>query len=324
MSLAYLGLDIAKDTYQATLVSHGQRFRREFANRPGEFGRLLNWLHKHQAEQVHACLEATGRYGDDLALYLHQRGHRVSVVNPAQIKAYGRSQLRRTKTDPLDADLIADFCQTQQPSAWTPPAPELLELRELLPHYDSLQTQKVQTGNRLQAGLKSQVVVEQLHVQLTLVEQQLAAVRQQIQNHLDQHPDLKRQTDRLATIPGIGALTAAKVVAAAPLRFDNARAFAAHAGVTPMQGESGSSVHHPSRFSKIGSANLRRALYLPAVVAQRCNPFIADLKLRLAKRGKRPMTIIGAAMHKLLRLAYGVLKSGRPFDPHYAQLTVAA
>lgn len=324
MSIAYLGLDIAKDTYQATLLSNGQRFRREFANQPSQFGRLLNWLDKHHAKHLHACLEATGRYGEDLALYLYQQGHRVSVVNPARIKAYGRSQLRRNKTDPLDADLIADFCQTQDPSAWTPPPLELLELRELLHHYDSLQTHKVQTRNRLQAGLKSQVVLDQLQMQLTLVEQQLAALLQQIQDHLDQHPDLKQQAELLETIPAIGALTAAKLVAEVPLRFENARAFAAHAGVTPMKGESGSSVRHKSRLSKIGSADLRRALYMPAVVAQRCNPLIEDLKQRLAERGKCPMTIIGAAMHKLLRIAYGVLKSGRAFDPNHSQLNFAA
>lgn len=318
MPLAYLGLDIAKDTYQATLLSDGRRFRREFANRASEFGRLRNWLHKHQADQVHACMEATGRYGEDLALFLHSQGQPVSVVNPLRIKAYAQSQLTRNKTDQVDADLIAQFCQTQQPRLWTPPAPELLELRELLHHYDSLQALKVQVQNRRQAGLKSAVVRAQLDSQLHLIEQQLDDLRRQLSDHLDQHPDLKRQADLLDSIPGIGLLTAAKLVAVDPLRFDTARAFAAHAGATPRQGLSGTSVHRPTHLSKIGDADLRRAVYLPAVVARRYNPIVRALNDRLAERGKCDMAIIGAAMHKLLRLAYGILKSGQPFDPNFA------
>ena len=75
MSLAYLGLDIAKATYQATLLRNGKRFQ-------DEFGRLRSWLRKHRADSIHACLQAAGRYGDDLALYLHTQGYTVSVVNP--------------------------------------------------------------------------------------------------------------------------------------------------------------------------------------------------------------------------------------------------
>ncbi len=324
MSLAYLGLDIAKATYQATLLSQGKRFRREFNNQPAEFGRLSHWLHKHGAVQVHACLEATGRYGEDLALYLHTQGHQVSVVNPLRIKAYAQSQLTRNKTDRLDADLIAQFCQTQTPDLWTPPAPEVLELRELVHHYDSLQALKVQVQNRRQSGVKSAVVQAQLDSQLRLLEQQLTDLRQQINDHLDQHPDLRRQADLLESIPGIGALTAAKLVAEDPLRFASARAFAAYAGATPRQGLSGTSVHRPARLSKLGDADLRRAVYFPAVVACRYNPLVHALSDRLAERGKCAMTIIGAAMHKVLRLAYGVLKSGQPFDPNFAQLHFAA
>jgi len=319
MNLPALGIDIAKATYQVTLLIGDKAQRGEFENRSKDFPRLARWLEKRGVSQVHACLEATGRYGDDLARYLHDAGHLVSVVNPLRIKAFARSRLTRNKTDPLDADLIARFCQSQTPSLWTPPAPELLELREIQHHYDTLQDARTQTLNRLGAGLHSVVVKAQLEAQLHLLDQQLADLKQQMDNHLDQYPDLKAQRDLLETIPGIGRLTATKLVAEDLRRFEDARAVAAYAGLTPRNGVSGTSVHYRPRMSKVGSPALRRTLYMPAVSAQRHNEVIRQFTERLAARGKCPMTVLGAAMHKLLVLAYGVLKSGVPFDPDYAR-----
>jgi transposase len=110
---------------------------------------LENFLKKRCPHKAHVCLEATGLYGDAVAEFLHERGYTVSVVNPARIKAYGDSQLKRNKTDRSDAALIADFCRTQQPDAWQPPAPEVKELRALLRHLDDLQAMQQQEANRL-------------------------------------------------------------------------------------------------------------------------------------------------------------------------------
>lgn len=318
MSLPALGIDIAKDTYQVTLLVDDQTYRGEFHNRPKEFPRLSRWLTKHGAPRVHACLEATGRYGDDLAAYLHEQAHHVSVVNPMRIKAFARSRLMRNKTDALDADLIANFCQSQTPSLWTPPAPELRELQELLHHYTTLQDARTQTLNRLAAGVKSPTVVAQLQAQLDLLDQQVADLKGQLDDHFDRHPDLKDQRDLFDSIPSIGPLTAAQLVAEDLGRFDTARAAAAFAGLTPMNGTSGSSVRYKSKLSKIGSPDLRRALYMPAVVALRCNPLIQALATRLAQRGKTKMTILAAVMHKLVVIAFGMVKSGKPFDANFA------
>lgn len=98
----------------------------------------------------------------------------------------------------------------------------------------------------------------------------------------------------------------------------DARQLAAYAGLTPHERTSGSSVHHPPRLAKTGNSRLRRALYFPAMVAMRHNPAVHALAERLRARGKRPMVIVGAARRKLLHLIYGVLKSGKPFDPAVA------
>jgi len=317
MSLPALGIDIAKDSYCVALRHEDKLHQGEFENTPAGFKRLTSWLHKRGVRRVHACLEATGRYSDELAHYLHEQGQEVSVVNPLRIKAYAQSRLARNKTDEVDAELIADFCASQHPPAWTPPAPEVRELQELAHQYDVLQVQRTQLTNRLGAGLKSAAVKQQLQDQLDLVDQQIAELKRLIDDHIERHPDLKRQHDLVDSITGFGSLTAAKIIAADPQRFEDSRAFAAYAGLTPMHQVSGSSVRRKSRLSKIGDVDLRRALYFPALSAMRFNKLIRNFCERLAQKGKHKMTIIAAAMHKLLVLAYGVLKSGKPFDPLY-------
>src|SRR5687767_5196920 len=108
MTTPPLGIDISKLKFDACLIPDGDRLRhRIFPNSPAGFAQLSAWLSKHQVERVHACLEATGAYGEALATYLHDAGHTVSVVNPAAIKAYAQSRLSRVKTDKADATLIA-------------------------------------------------------------------------------------------------------------------------------------------------------------------------------------------------------------------------
>ena len=121
MTTSPLGIDISKLKFDACLVREGGKLRhRVFPNTPAGFAQLSAWLAKHQVERAHACLEATGAYGEALATYLHEAGHMVSVVNPAQIKAYAQSRLSRAKTDKADATLIAQFCAERRPPRWQP------------------------------------------------------------------------------------------------------------------------------------------------------------------------------------------------------------
>lgn len=317
MTTAYLGIDIAKETFQVTLLRSDRPARHGFANSPTGFAQLTTWLQRQQVEQVHACLEATGRYGEALAEYLYTHHTVVSMVNPAQIKAYAQSQLRRNKTDKLDADVIADFCRTQHPSAWTPPAPELRELRALLHQHQALQEMHTQEANRLQAGVPSVTVRQVLQDHLTFLEHQLDQLEQLIREHIDRHPQLKAHRELLESIPGVGPITAMTLVAQDLPRFEDARAVVAYAGLNPGQHTSGQSIRWASSISRMGASDLRHALYWPAISARRFNPLVRALCERLEQRGKLKMQIIVAAMRKLLCLAYGVLKSGRPFDPNY-------
>lgn len=326
MSEAWVGIDVSKATLDVVLIRVTDQQHIQVSNDKAGFRTLHHFLEKRCQNGAHVCLEATGLYGDGIASFLQSHGYHVSVVNPARIKAYGDSQLKRNKTDRSDAQVIADFCRTQQPEVWQPPSPEIQELRALLRHLDDLQAMLQQECNRLQAGEQSPTVLTQLQQHVTFLEAQIAQLKQQINDHFDQHPHLKQQRDLLTSIPGIGDLTAGRLLA--ELRdihaFSSARQVAAFVGVTPRQVQSGTSCHRRSRLSKRGNASLRAALYMPAVVAKRCNPLICALAERLRARGHSELSIIGAAMHKLLHLAYGVLKSGQPFDPLYLEKRLAS
>ena len=318
----YVGIDVSKDSLDVGVLDGQQREHAKFANDTDGFVKLVRFLKKRRRKSVQICLEATGHYGEGIAEFVHQAGYRVSVVNPARIKGYAQSQLQRNKTDKLDAYLIADFCRTQQPEAWSPPAPEIRELLALVRHLEDLTKSRTQVANQLSATPSSSTVATHLQAQLTLLDSQLAQTKQAIADHIDQHPDLKRQRDLLTSIPGIGDLTAGKLLAElrAIADFDNVGQLVAFAGLNPRQHVSGTSVHKASHISKCGRASLRAALYMPAIVAKRHNPLLAVFAARLQARGVTGLPLIVAVMRKLLHLVYGILKSGRPFDPNFAPL----
>jgi transposase len=313
---AVLGIDIAKATFQVTLgLPDGTRRHKSCPNTLAGFQRFADWLQRQHVTRVHAGLEATGTYGDALATWLHDGGHVVSVLNPAIIHAYARTQLTRSKTDRIDADLIAEYVATQRPPAWTPPAPEIRQLQALVRRLDALHGMRTQEANRLAAGIVVADVRLSIEAVLAHLDEQITQVQRLIRDHLDQHPGLRAQCDLLITIPGIGEATAAVLIAELFTKpYTSARQAAAFAGLVPRLVESGTH-RGRSRLSKIGPGRLRKALYFPAVTALRCNPTIRAVRLRLQAAGKPTMVIIGAAMRKLIHLAYGVLKSGKAYEP---------
>ncbi len=319
MTHSVLGIDVAKVTLDVALWLDEQRLYKQFDNTPGGYQQLVLWLRKQGALEAAVCLEATGQYGEGVAEYLFEQGYAVSVVNPARIKHYACSKLRRNKTDKADAQLIAEYCWREKPALWSPPPASFKALQALIRYLEDLEVNRGQTTNRLISGVDTQPVVEQLRALQLFLEDQIRFTKHAIQDQIDATPDLKRAQDLLVTIPGIGQLTAAKLLGEIRdiCEFQSARQLAAYAGLTPRAFLSGTSVHKKSRISKTGNANLRKALYMPAISAKRWNPIIHQFCVRLAQSGLCPQELVCASMRKLLHQAYGVLKTGRPFNPNY-------
>jgi len=317
-----LGIDIAKLKFNACLILPSGKLKHKlFPNTGAGFEQLRDWLSKQRVECVHACLEATGTYGDSLSLFLHQAGHTVSVTNPAAIKAFAGSRLSRTKTDRVDAELIARFCLAQEPPAWTPLPAEVRELQALVRRLESLIEMRVMEENRLSSIITVDSVRHSVEEHLTYLNQEIKRTEELIRQHINSNPTLKQQSALLDSIPGIAETTAAVLLSEITdiTQYRSARQVAAYAGLVPRERQSGTSVRGRTRLSKIGNARLRRALYFPAITALRCSPFFQQWAEGLRGRGKSKMSVICAVMRKLLHLVYGVLKTGKAFDPEWAK-----
>jgi transposase len=293
-----------------------KKFRNKvFANSAAGFAELSAWLKAHAPDRVHACMEATGTYWEAAAQYLADAGHTVSVINPALVRAHAQSLGLRSKTDAVDARVLADFCREKRPVAWTPPSLAERQLRSLVLRHQALVDMQTQEKNRAQVVRDE--VRESIEAHLSWLGEELARIEKAIADHLDKDPDLRGKRDLLDSIPGLGERTIAVLLAygVSGERFNHAREFVAFAGLNPRVYESGSSVRARPRLSKIGHAALRYALYMPAMVTLYRTAWGKRFRQRLAANGKPPKVIIGAMMRKLAQVAFGVIRSGVPFNP---------
>ncbi len=313
---ATLGIDVAKAKLDIAIrFSDGKTRSKVVDNTPDGFKALVDWVKKQHDGSLHICMEATGIYWEAVAESLADQGYVVSVINPAQIKAYGSSQLTRGKTDKLDAKLIAAYCASQHPQAWQPPSAGLRELRALLGRRTALEAMRTQEKNRLHVARES--VHADIAAHLDFLSKSITEIDQAIRQKIDDDTGLKQQYALLDSVPGLGEKTIPVLLAhyGGEQRFDCAKQAVAFAGLDPRQHESGSSVRGKPRMSKIGHTGIRRALYMPAMVAMSRTKWGRVFAKRLADNHKPPMVIIGALMRKLVQIAYGILKSNTPFNP---------
>jgi transposase len=317
--LDFLGIDVGKKDIHAAFLQGDRSSTKSVPNSATGIKQLIVWIKNRKAENVHACLESTGGWSEAVAFALHEADYSVSIVNPCRIKAFAQSVLLRTKTDAVDAGLIARFCQLHKPELWSPPTPEVLALQNLVRRCQSLIEMRTEEQNRLETPLLTTRVRISVETHIKQLTNELEEIDREINQLFDDYPSLRKQRDLLTSIPGIGETTAARILGEMPniAEFRDVKAVVAYAGLSPRHYQSGS-IRRSSRLAKTGNKKLRCALYFPAVCALRYNPIVKSLADRLEERGKAKMSIIAAAMRKLLVLAYGVLKSGQPFDAAYA------
>lgn len=318
-----LGIDISKSDFHAALFQGEHLAKKSFPNSSKGFAQLDGWLRNRNVSELQACMESTGPYWTNLAMHLFEAGHKVAVVNPRRIKKFAESLLSRTKTDSADATIIGRFALTQQPRLWKPLPPEILELQGLSRHLDFLKKSRVQHLVRAQTpGLPASVLKSAQKI-IAELDAQIAELQKMVEDHIDRHPGLKADKKLLRSIPGIGPATSSRILSEIPhlAEFKSKQAVSAFVGLSPRLFESGSSIRGRTHLCKTGSARSRGALYMAAVVAKNHNPTLKAFAQRLLDAGKTKMVVIGAVMRKLIVLAYGVLKSGRPYDPNFRAQT---
>jgi transposase len=321
VSDSIVGIDVSKETLDANCIRGQRKQARIFANDPDGWKLMLSWLKAMGSKQAHVCMEATGRHSLGVALALHDAGHVVSVVNPAQIRDFARTKLGRNKTDKVDAALIRDYAALFNPAPWTPPSPAMRRLCELQTVRAGIIGNRAEWKNRLGSGLGDSTATRLAAATIEHFTSQLEAVDQAIGETIDQDVTLRVRRDLLLSVIGVGETLAASLLAEMPEPGVMRRSgeMVAYAGLNPSHHRSGTSIDRPTRISKIGNAALRSSLYMPALSAMRFNPAVAALVARLKEAGRlKPKQIVVAAMRKLLVLCFGVLKTGKPFDPAVA------
>ena len=279
------------------------------------------WLKAMGSKQAHVCMEATGRHSLGVALALHDAGHVVSVVNPAQIRDFGRTKLGRNKTDKVDAALICEYAGLFNPEPRAPPSPAMRRLCELQTVRAGIIRSRTEWKNRSGSGLSDSTATKLAAATITHFTRQLEAIDRAIGETIDQDAELHGRRELLLSVIGVGETLAASLMAEMlePGVLRRSGEMVAYAGLNPSHHRSGSSIDRPTRISKIGNATLRSSLYMPALSAMRFNPAVAVLVARLKSAGRlQPKQIVVAAMRKLLVLCFGVLKTGKRFDPAIA------
>jgi transposase len=312
-----LGIDVSKAKLDVCLLMGEKARHKVFANTPEGFEKMETWCGQQGVGALHICLESSGWYGERVSFYWHNKGQTVSIINPARIKAFGRSEGQRTKTDKMDAGVIARFCRAHNPAAWTPPSNARRYLQDLYRTLVDLKSMEKQCINHLEKETMTDVARSYWQDSVKMFHDRIRDCEHQIASLVSENNDLKQCVENISSIKGVGFLTAVAILAETPdiSRFEDVRQFVAFAGLNPCERQSGSSVRGKTRISKEGSSHLRKALYMPAISVKNTNPHFEKFCNTLKKRGKPGKVIVVAIMRKLMHIIFGILKHNTPFDP---------
>lgn len=325
----YLGMDVAKAKLDCCLLLDETANRRKTKvvnNTQSGIAELLTWVARQHvsSDALHVVMEGTGVYHEQAALALADAGVTVSIVNPAQIKDFGRGLAVRTKTDGVDSFVLARYGALLNPPAWTPPAPEARMLQALLARRDAIAQDLQRERNRQEkadATDTPELIRQSLADSIEFLSRQLKQLQKDIDQHIDRHPGLKNDMKLLQSIPAVGPQVGSNMLSVMHSHdFNSAEQLAAYLGLVPVERQSGSSVFGRARLSKAGPARIRAVLYMAAIVATTYNPHVRAVYERMLERGKSKMSALGAAMRKLVHLCFGVIKNQRPYQPDYARI----
>lgn len=314
------GLEVSARELVVALGDHrGGTSLRRFANSAVGHRALLKVLRR--VGKVRVVLEATGLYGLDLALALSaQQGIELMVANPRAVRHFAQAMMQRSKNDQLDAVVLREFAARMPFRQWARPTENTLALWAIARRLEALTAHRAAEKNRRHAAQLSQtvpaVVRREIANSLRFLERSRARLQNEAQRRIAADAQLQRRYELLCSIPGVGTVSAIHTLAELALLPEDrdVRQWVAYAGLDPREGSSGASVRKRVRISKVGNRHLRRALYLPALVASRYQPQVREFYERLQKRGKSKQQALLAIARKLLHAIYGMFRTLQPFD----------
>lgn len=326
-----VGIDVSKDHLSVCFSQEetGKKFRivssRTFAATSGGFRQLHGWIaRRRQAEApLHLLMEATGVYYEEAAYFLQAKGYHLTVLLPNKAKAFAKSLGYKSKTDRIDAKILAQMSLERDLAAWQPADEQWLKIKRLCRERIELLGEKTAVGNRLHAKKHSHQPdaqsLKRAKSLLRFLQKQIKEAEADIEKAVRANAEIQQKTDKVCSIKGVGIITAATVIAETNgfALFKNKAQVVSYAGYDVVQNQSGSSVHGKTRISKKGNHHLRRSLHFPALVAIKHVAEFKNLYDRVFQTTKIKMKGAVAVQRKLLVLIYTLYRKNQPFDPDF-------
>ena len=316
----FSGIEVAAKELIVSLEREGRRKALKTFDNDGKGHQAIIRHLRAAGRTVRVCMESTGVYGLDLALALARAGFEVMVANPRAVRHFATAMMQRSKNDRLDAAVLLEFALRMPFQAWVPPRPTVLQLHALARRIEALkdtqEAEKCRWHSAEATETTPAALRRDLERSLRSLRRAIARLAVEAVKIIDQDPGLKLRFDLLISAKGVkeaSALPLLAELAVVPPDLD-VRQLVAYAGLDPRQHSSGTSVHKKVRISKQGNVHLRRALYMPALVAIRHQPNLRAFYEHLRAHGKLKMVALVAVMRKLLHAIYGMFKHQKAFD----------
>lgn len=327
-----VGLDISSKEVHACLsvIDNAQKVKvkasRKFINSSGGFDMLHQWIQKHHKQKeipLFICMEATGIYHEECALYLFKKEFKVSIILPNKAKKYLQAVGLKSKNDRIDAQGLSRMGAEQSLPLWKPMGEYFYCLRAFTRQHQSLQEFKTQLSNQLHANMhgmyQNEFIINQLNNSLQHLDQQITAIEKAIEDHIKQNEQVAKKVENICKIKGLGLLSVAVVLAETNgfALFKNKRQLVSYSGYDVIENQSGKHVGK-TRISKKGNSRIRRILHLPAfnVVKYDQRPFV-QLFDRTFKKNNEKMKSYVAVQKKLLVIIYALWKKDEAYDSKF-------
>jgi len=322
-----VGIDISKGSFTACVcrkLLSGEALLssvESFENNKTGYNQFVKWSRKITIPSVEVLylMEATGIYYEGLAYHLHKLKQSVCVILPNKVKHYAKSLNVKTKTDIVDARVIAQMGAERNLPLWQPPLPVLKQLRDLTRLYTDLKNERTVYLNRLDSEQASVValpfVIKSNQLILNELEKQIKQCEKEIEKTIMSEEWLAEKVNKLITINGVGLITLAIVIGETQgfAMVSSRKQLASYAGYDVVQIESGTSVKGKTHISKKGNSRIRAALHFPALTASRYNQELKEDYQRINITKTSKMIGATALQRKLLLLIYTLWKNNDAF-----------
>jgi transposase len=325
-----IGIDVSKDSLAVCFGSISEKQKTsyvkhsQFPNNKKGFGDLLEWASGIKDVDSTICfvMEATGVYYENLAYFLSSNNKQVHVLLPNKTKHFAKSLDIKSKTDEIDAKMLAQIALERELDQWQPHSEIMHTMKQLSREYRDLKKKSTALKNQLHAKEVSyncpKQIIKRMNAQIKLLEAQSLQVESEMRELCSENEELTEKVAKIETVPGLSFMTIITIVAESNgfVMFENSKQLVSYSGYDVMHNASGN-FKGKSKISKKGNRYIRAALYMPALCAIQHNPVLKTFYDQLVERKKIKKVGVAAVARKMLTLTYTLWKNNTEFDLNY-------